>query len=346
MIKAKEAALGIQKIGKSTSTSLMSLKPTETINLGLEAKADEQPLQSEVALEGMTKAEEAALGIQKIGKSTSASLLSKKSEMSLKPSETIITTSVFANEQSLQSKVPLEGKTNKVHDNDIVEIIKEEQVVRKNENAESSKKQNAKGLGVKKTVQLKKKKNVKFRCEICQVEVLARDFDTHKNGRKHGARLLIFTENKGSVPVSFAVSSETIPLTKDTVAANVLTKETNMKMADNFANPDKPSVPPVAEMLILIKNKETVLLESTPLTKDTSAVNVLTKETSMKMADNFANSDKPSVSPIAENVDKSTFISLVAEMLIFTKIEEIVPVSSTVSSETTPFTKDTHAVMF
>ncbi|KAI4344280.1 hypothetical protein L6164_011526 [Bauhinia variegata] len=146
----------------------------------------------------------------------------------MKPTETIISTP---------------GLEAKAIDKDFVEITNEEQVVQKNPNAEASKKQNAEGLGVKKTVELKRNKSVMIWCEVCQLQVPSRAMETHKNGTKHRARMLIFTKNKGSVPESFTILSETT-LTKDTDAVNVLTKETNMKMTDNFANSDKPSVPP------------------------------------------------------------------------------------------------------
>ncbi|KAI4344298.1 hypothetical protein L6164_011544 [Bauhinia variegata] len=164
------------------------------------------------------KAKEAALRTQKIG-------LESKSD-----------------EQSLQSEVALEGISKKVHDKDLVEITSKEQLVQVKQNAEASKKQNAKGLGVKKTNELKRKKKAKFWCEVCQVGVPSQIvMERHKNGRKHEARMLTFIKNKGSIPVSSMESSETIPLTNDTDAVNVLTKETNKNMVDNFANSDETS---------------------------------------------------------------------------------------------------------
>lgn len=193
------------------------------------------------------RAKETALRNQKIGKSTNTSLSLKKSEKSVKSNEAIVTTTsgldAKADRPSLQLGITRGCINQPLADKGAVESKNEDQLVQKDQNIKGLENENGTSG---QEVALKKRKKMKFWCEICQVGTASPIvMEGHMKGKKHLARMKIFSENNGS-----SVSLEAPGLIKDTDGVNketdqeitqVMKKETIIKMINTFADSDEVS---------------------------------------------------------------------------------------------------------
>lgn len=157
------------------------------------------------------KAKEAALGTQKNGKSTKASLLSKESEKSVKATETFLTTTSVlvakAGKQMPQPCITLEELNQTMTDNKgVVKSMNEEQIVKKSENTCGLENQDGtKTEEVGKTSALTGRKGT-LRCEVCQIHTFSQVvMETHKKGKKHLRQMERFFHNNASVPPTSSV---------------------------------------------------------------------------------------------------------------------------------------------
>lgn len=151
-----------------------------------------------------------------------------------------------ADEQSLQSAVTCEGLNKEqsnqtVVDEGLLDFKNEEQLEKRNQNAEDSKKQNGTATWEDQEVQninALKRRKIDLWCEICQVRTYSQAvMEDHKKGRKHLTRMKKLDQKDKSA--SLTSSTASIEQRDD-----MCSEQRTIKMEESSANSDKSGLSP------------------------------------------------------------------------------------------------------